>query len=55
MVSCSCGKCGLDGVGKMRDSIRSVKTMNWLANLYTCVTTWKVRGIDYAAQMERYI
>ena len=40
---------------KMRDSIGSVKTMNWLANLHTCVTTWKVRGIDYAAQMERYI
>ncbi len=39
----------------MRDSIRSVKTMDRLANFYTCVTTWKVWGIDYTAQMERYI
>ena len=40
---------------KVRGSIRSVKTMDWLANLFTCVTTWKARGIDYAAQMARYI
>ncbi len=40
---------------KVRGSIRSVKTMDWLANLFTCVTTWKARGIDYAAQVARYI
>ncbi len=40
---------------KVRGSIWSEKTMDWLASLFTCVTTWKARDIDYAAQVARYI
>lgn len=40
---------------KVRGSIRSEKTMDWLANIFTCVTTWKARGIDYMTQMVAYI
>ena len=36
---------------KVRGSIRSEKTMDWLANIFTCVTTWKARGADYMAQV----
>ena len=40
---------------KVRGSIRSEKTMDWLANIFTCVMTWKARGIDYMTQMAAYI
>ena len=40
---------------KVRGSIRSEKTMDWMASIFTCVTTWKVRGIDYMAQMAAYV
>ena len=40
---------------KVRGSIRSNQTMDWLANIFTCVATWKARGVDYAAQAARYI
>ena len=40
---------------KVRGSIRSEKTMDWLANIFTCVATWKARGIDYMTQMAAYI
>ena len=40
---------------KVRGSIRSEKTMDWLANLFTCVTTWKARGLDYMAQVTAYV
>ena len=40
---------------KVRGSIRSEKTMDWLANIFTCVATWKARGIDCMTQMVAYI
>ena len=40
---------------KVRGSIRSVTTMDWLANIFTCVTIWKARGADYMAQMAVYV
>ena len=40
---------------KVRGSIRSEKTMDWMANIFTCVTTWKARGADYMAQVTAYV
>ena len=40
---------------KVRGSIQSEKTMDWLANIFTCVTIWKARGADYMAQMATYV
>ena len=39
---------------KIRGAIRSEDTMRWLGNLFTCVTTWQMRGIDHLAELAKY-
>ncbi len=40
---------------KACDFIWSENALGWLVNLFTCVTTWKARSIDYTVQVARYI
>ena len=40
---------------KIRGAIRSEKTMEWLGNLFTCVTTWQQHGLDPFAKMAAYV
>ncbi len=40
---------------KIRGCIRSNKTMEWLGNLFSCVTTWKNRHLDRMAELMHYI
>ena len=40
---------------KIRGSIRSEDTMEWLGYLFTCITTWKMRGLDPLKEMAAYI
>ncbi len=40
---------------KIRGCIRSNKTMEWLGNLFSCVTTWKNRNLDRMAELMHYI
>ena len=40
---------------KIRGGIRSDDTMEWLGNLFTCVSTWKERGLDVMAKMASYV
>ncbi|MCE2499092.1 MAG: transposase [Nitrosopumilaceae archaeon] len=39
---------------KVRGSIRSADTMDWMGALFTCVGTWKGRGLDYTEELARY-
>ncbi len=39
---------------KMRGGIRAEGTMEWMGNLFTCVSTWKNRGLDYLQEIARY-
>ena len=36
---------------KIRGSIRSRETMQWMGNLFTCVTTWKAMNTDCLAEI----
>ena len=36
---------------KIRGSIRSRETMQWMGNLFTCVTAWKAMNRDYLAEI----
>ncbi|MDE0090442.1 MAG: IS66 family transposase [Thaumarchaeota archaeon] len=40
---------------KMRGGIRAEGTMEWMGNLFTCVSTWKNRGLDYLQEIARYV
>ena len=40
---------------KIRGSIRSEDTMEWLGYLFTCITTWKMRGLNPLKEMAAYI
>ena len=40
---------------KIRGSIRSEDAMEWLGYLFTCITTWKMHGLDPLKKMAAYI
>ena len=40
---------------KIRGSIRSTATMQWMGYLFTCITTWKNQGLDCKQQLLKYI
>lgn len=40
---------------KVRGSIRSEETMDWMGALFTCVGTWKGTGRDYIEELARYV
>ena len=40
---------------KVRGSIRSGHTMDWMGALFTCVGTWKGRGLDHVERLARYV
>ena len=40
---------------KIRGSIRSLETMQWLGNLFTCVTTWKAMKKDYLVEIAKHV
>ena len=40
---------------KVRGGIRAKETMTWMANLFSCVMTWKNTGRDYLAEIAKYI
>ena len=40
---------------KIRDSIRSEDTMDWLGYLFTCMATWKMHGLDPIKEIAAYI
>ena len=40
---------------KIRGSIRSEDTMEWLGYLFTCVATWKMHGLDPIKEIASYI
>ena len=40
---------------KIRGGIRSEGTMELMGNLFSCVSTWKSRGIDYLREIARYV
>ena len=40
---------------KIRGSIRSEDTVEWLGYLFTCITTWKMCGLDPLKEMAAYI
>ena len=40
---------------KIRGSIRSRETMQWMGNLFTCVTTWKAMNKDYLAEIVKRV
>ena len=40
---------------KIRGSIRSRETMQWMGNLFTCVTTWKAINKDYLAEIVKRV
>ena len=40
---------------KIRGSIRSEDTMEWLGYLFTCVATWKMHGLDPIKEIAAYI
>ena len=40
---------------KIRGGIRSEKTMEWLGYLFTCITTWKMQGLDRREQLLQHV
>ena len=40
---------------KVRGGIRAKETMTWMANLFSCVMTWKNTERDYLAEMAKYV
>ena len=40
---------------KIRGSIRAEETMTALGNLFTCVTTWRTLGLDFLAEIRKYL
>ena len=40
---------------KIRSSIRSEDIMEWLGYLFTCITTWKMHGLNPLKEMAAYI
>ena len=40
---------------KIRGSLRAESSMETYGNIFTCVATWKNRGLDYAKEMLAYV
>ena len=40
---------------KIRGSLRAEKSMEIYGNIFTCVATWKNRGLDYMQEMLQYV
>ncbi|MCG8531300.1 MAG: IS66 family transposase [Desulfovibrionales bacterium] len=40
---------------KIRGGMKSVNTPRIMGNIFTCLTTWKTRGIDHLAEMAKYL
>ena len=40
---------------KIRDTIKSRNTPNIMGNIFTCIMTWKVQGLDHLAEMAKYL
>ena len=40
---------------KVRGSIRAEATMTWMGNLFSCVSTWRERGMDVQEELVKYI
>ena len=41
--------------GKIRGGTRAEKTMEMMCSLFSCVSTWKSRGLDYLQEIARYV
>lgn len=39
---------------KIRGTLRSEGSMEVMGNIFTCAATWKNRGLDYIAEMQKY-
>ena len=40
---------------KIRGGIKAEKTKEWMANFFSCITTWKNQKLDYLAEMAKYV
>ena len=39
---------------KVRGGIRAEDTMTWMANFFSCIMTWKNKGLDHIAEIAKY-
>ena len=39
---------------KVRGGIRAEETMTWMANFFSCIMTWKNKGLDHIAELAKY-
>ena len=39
---------------KIRGGIRAEETMTWMANFFSCIMTWKNKGLDHIAELAKY-
>ena len=39
---------------KVRGGIRAEETMTWMANFFSCIMTWKNKGLDHIAEIAKY-
>ena len=39
---------------KVRDGIRAEEIMTWMANFFSCMMTWKNKGLDHIAEIAKY-
>ena len=40
---------------KIRGGVKSTNTPDVMGNIFTCITTWKGRGLDHLAEMAKYL
>ena len=40
---------------KVRGSIRTEATMTWMGNLFSCISTWRERGMDVQEELAKYV
>ena len=40
---------------KMQGGIMAEETMTWIANFFSCVTTWKNKKMNYLAEIAKYV
>ena len=40
---------------KIRGCLRGQDSANGMGNIFTCLTTWKMRGLDHLAEMAKYV
>ena len=39
---------------KVRGGIRAEETMTWMANFFSCIMTWKNKGLNHIAELAKY-